>query len=42
MGSLLNAFRVPELRKRLAFTAFILALYRLARTCRRRASTRAR
>ncbi len=29
MGALLNAFRVPELRKRLAFTAFILALYRL-------------
>jgi preprotein translocase subunit SecY len=29
MGSLLNAFRVPELRKRLAFTAFILALYRV-------------
>src|SRR3954452_421070 len=29
MGSLLNVFRVPELRRRLAFTAFILALYRV-------------
>src|SRR3954454_2421676 len=29
MGSLLNIFRVPELRRRLAFTAFILALYRV-------------
>src|ERR671935_212164 len=29
LHSLLNAFRVPELRRRIAFTAFILALYRL-------------
>src|SRR5687767_13282563 len=29
IGTVLNAFRVPEIRKKLAFTAAILALYRL-------------
>ena len=29
LGSLANAWKVPELRQRLLFTAMILALYRL-------------
>src|SRR5688572_24571083 len=29
VGTILNAFRVPEIRRKLAFTAAILALYRL-------------
>ena len=29
VGTILNAFRVPEIRKKLAFTAALLALYRL-------------
>ena len=29
LGALFNAWKVPELRRRLAFTAFILALYRV-------------
>ena len=29
LGSLANAWKVPELRQRLMFTAIIIALYRL-------------
>src|SRR4249919_890400 len=29
LGTILNAFRVAEIRKKIAFTAFMLALYRL-------------
>ena len=39
---LANAWRVPELRKRVLFTFMILAFYRLGPGSQRRASTRRR